>query len=184
MKESVPWIPHLAREYLEGLILPRWRCFEWGSGGSTLWLGRRVQHLISVEHDPEWALKCQIARPNARYLLIPPEPTEIGPDKAVPTHYRAGPIGNMNFEKYATAIIGQGPFDLVMVDGRARASCLIHAVPEVKPGGWLVLDNAERGYYLEHTAHLVKDWERVWFKGHGPRLDWPWECVFWRKPND
>nr|NIV37968.1 hypothetical protein [Anaerolineae bacterium] len=164
MTEAIPWIPHLAREYLERLILPKWRCFEWGSGGSTIWIGDRCESIISVEHDSDWALKAHQILPRGKYLLIPPEPPEMGPDKANPTHYRAGPIGNVNFEAYATSIIGQGPFDLVMVDGRARASCLIHAVPEVRPGGWLVLDNAERGYYLEHTAHLVKDWERIWFK--------------------
>ena len=179
---ALPWIPHLACEYLERLILPRWRCFEWGSGGSTVWLARRVQHLISVEHDPEWALEAQ--RIHVQYLLIPPKAPEMGPDKADPTHYRAGPIGNVNFERYATSIIGKGPFDLVLVDGRARASCLIHAVPEVKPEGWLVLDNAERGYYLQNTAHLVEGWESVHFTGHGPRNSWPWQCIFWRKPHE
>ena len=184
MKESVPWIPHLARKWLEMIIRPDWRCFEWGCGGSTIWLGDRCESIVSVEHDSDWALKTQRVLPRGKYLLIPPQEGEIGPDKANPTHYRAGPIGGVNFQQYATSIIDQGPFDLVLVDGRARASCLIHAVPEVRPGGWLVLDNAERGYYLEHTAHLMEGWERVWFTGHGPHIDWPWQCVFWRKPHE
>lgn len=180
--QPLPWIPHLSREYLERLIQPDWYAFEWGSGGSTLWLAPRVQQLISVEHDPEWGAKTQVVLPNVEYQLIPPEHGEFGANKAMPQLYLAGPIGNVNFKRYACSIDGRGPFDLVLVDGRARASCLLHAVPEVRPGGWLVLDNAERDYYLQYTAHLVKDWERVWFTGHGPHIDWTWQCVFWRKP--
>jgi hypothetical protein len=181
--EAVPWIPHLARKYLERMMLPRWRCFEWGSGGSTVWLAQRCQNLVSVEHNQEYYDKLQgYDLPNVDRWFIPPGPGEIGLDRANPEHYRAGSIGNANFLAYAQSITGNGPFDLVLVDGRARASCIVHAVPEVAPGGWLVLDNAERGYYLEQTAHLLQDWERVAFRGHGPYLGWQWECIFWRKP--
>lgn len=39
-------------------------------------------------------------------------------------------------------------FDIVLVDGRSRPSCLFHSLNKVKKGGLLVLDNAEREYYL------------------------------------
>jgi len=182
--EAVPWIPHMARKWMERILQPDFKCFEWGSGGSTIWLGDRCESIVSVEHDSKWALDIHRILPRGTYLLIPPEPPELGNDKANPNHYRAGPVSGVNFKAYATSIVGRGPFDLVMVDGRARASCIMHAVPEIRPGGWLVLDNAERDYYLEQTAELLQGWESVRFYGHGPYIDWPWQCAFWRKPYE
>ncbi|HKO93603.1 MAG TPA: hypothetical protein VJU61_20760, partial [Polyangiaceae bacterium] len=52
--DEAPWIPFVARRWLARQLRPHLRVFEWGSGGSTLFLARRVAELVSVEHDAEW----------------------------------------------------------------------------------------------------------------------------------
>ena len=69
-----------------------------------------------------------------------------------------------NFKKYAAAI-DEYPdeyFDLVIVDGRARPSCIMHSIPKIKEGGWLVVDNTGRTIY--HSAiqeYIVSSFEKV-----------------------
>ena len=40
--------------FLDGRLNKTMRVMEYGSGGSTAWYGRRVDHVTSVEHDPQW----------------------------------------------------------------------------------------------------------------------------------
>ena len=37
-------------------------------------------------------------------------------------------------------------FDLVIVDGYARPSCVLHAIPKIRRGGHLLLDDSDREY--------------------------------------
>lgn len=76
----------------------------------------------------------------------------------------------MNFQRYASQIdkYPDQHFDLVIVDGRARPSCLMHGVPKVKVGGMLVLDNADRDYYLARTHPFLKEFAPYRFRGMAP----------------
>lgn len=183
-----PWLPYLATDYIKRLK-PQ-RVFEWGSGQSTLFFyDIGVSWLFSVEHDKEWFDKTnkELLKHNTihiAYNLIPYETGTIGPDKANPTHYKSGSteLGDVNFKRYCSAIDDYGKFDLILIDGMARASCLAHAVSHVTEGGCIVLDNTgDRPYYLEQTAHLFGDyeagWEKVTFMGYGPILDYKWETT-------
>src|SRR5262245_28763699 len=52
---QVPWLTFGAVRFLESRLASTQRVFEYGSGGSTLFLARRVEQVISVEHDVRWA---------------------------------------------------------------------------------------------------------------------------------
>lgn len=159
-----PWFAPGAKEWLEERIQPGWMAFEWGSGGSTLWLEQLCASVYSVEHDEAWFWKVAARiKPSTMLQLCPPGAGALGDDRANPAHYRSYGRPGINFRDYARAIDLEGPFDLVMIDGRARASCIAHAVPRVKEGGVLVLDNTERSWYLERTAHLLDGWDRADF---------------------
>lgn len=186
---KVPWLPYMATEFLECRLLPRFRVFEWGSGGSTYWFSERCQRVISIEHDPARLI---VPIPtNVEALLLEPESGEIGPDPSEPSHYRSGSteVGpGRNWKRYATAIDAYDLFDVVLVDGMARASCISHAVPHVRPGGWLVIDNTgDRPYYLSKTINMFGNWdggwERVTFFGRGPILSYLWETTMFRRPK-
>jgi len=96
-------------------------------------------------------------------MLVYPGAEELGDDPANPEHYRSS-CQPGNFQDYASVIDVAGEFDLILVDGRARASCITHAVPRVMDSGILVLDNAERDWYTDQTEHLLEGWDRVDFQ--------------------
>ena len=49
-----PWITYDAIKWLDCFLNQTMRAFEWGSGGSTIFISQRVKHLISIEHDKKW----------------------------------------------------------------------------------------------------------------------------------
>lgn len=176
-----PWLPYLAIDYLVSLLQPDMTVFEYGSGGSTLFFSQRVKRVISIEHDIDWYHKFNMPA-NVEYFLIGYSDNLIGDEKSNPNHYTSNPFLK-NFRDYVCAIEQYNNLDLVLIDGRSRASCLKHAHGKVKSGGWIILDNAEREYYLQNTRHLFEKWETVEFYGYGPQIDWPWRTLFMRKPE-
>lgn len=166
----LPWINYNVIEFLlsknnEGNIV-----FEYGSGQSSLfWLGQGCE-LVSVEHDRDFYSRlCQKLKGRCEYVLIPPEPEAGGVefDPAATRSYHSSDYKGCNFRRYASYIdkFADDYFDVVVVDGRSRPSCIQHAVPKIKAGGMLILDNSDRSYYLENTANLLKDWRREVFTG-------------------
>lgn len=194
-----PWLPYLVTDYIRKLK-PQ-RVFEWGSGESTLFFfSIGVQYLVSVEHDKEWFddTNKKLSDKNITHLgynLIPHEDGTIGNNPANPMYYKSGStnLGDVNFKRYVTLIdrLKGSKFDLILIDGMARASCLSHAYSHVADGGCIVLDNTgDRPYYLEQTLSLFGNyedgWERVTFTGYGPILDYKWETTIFinkRKSN-
>ena len=93
---------------------------------------------------------------------------------ADPTQYVScfNEYNGKEFSAYATAIDRYADewFDLVVVDGRVRHSCIAHAMRKVKQQGILLLDNADRTYYLAPFPELADagKWELLTFVGHFP----------------
>lgn len=177
MNEAIPMLRPEVLRFLETRILrPYMTVFEWGMGGSTPWLADRVRHVTSVEHDEDWFNRVH-RRENMICMLIPPERGIINADPADPDGYfsddKRWPLHN--FERYASAIDSFGQFDLVFVDGRARPSCLKHGYCKLRTGGFLVLDDTDREYYLRYTTHLFDGWDRFVF------LEKKRETTIWRR---
>lgn len=130
---SAPWLHPEAVTRLETLLGPEMRVLEHGSGGSTLWLAERVRQVTAVECDPEWYAKVQALAPaNVRLILAP-----------------GGSI----------PLVGRAKYDLLLVDGMPladRALYLDAAAKLLAPGGWLVLDNANRPEYFGAWARLAE----------------------------
>jgi hypothetical protein len=166
LRGSKPWFVMGAITYLEDEFLENpggmlsFRSFEWGSGGSTLWLSQRTRSVITLEHDREWLEKTQAELQkygitNVALILRPLDGRYV-------EHIDDFPDGH---------------FDIIMVDGRRRSDCLRHALPKLRVGGALVLDNSERAEYQAAVKEI--DW---------PRQDWDsgysegWSTTVWRKP--
>ena len=159
------------------------RGFEYGSGGSTLFFGRRVGEITAAEHHAGWAERVRAAAAaegllNVRVLHRPAD--ETAPSQEVYVSRHAGHRG-ASYERYARTIDGfdDGSLDFVFVDGRARVACVAHAVRKVRPGGYLILDNAERERY-EAAHRLMEGHRRLVLRGVGPRVPWRFETVVWR----
>ena len=87
----------------------------------------------------------------------------------------------LSFERYVKTIddYPDESYDLVVVDGRARASCVQRAISKIRPGGYLLLDNSERTGYVGATE-LLKRYPRTDFYGLVPCNLEPYQTSVWR----
>ena len=186
LDQRLPWIvfgatdfleDYLNRERLHGRPL---RGFEYGSGGSTLfWLAFGAT-VVSIEHDPQWYARLRQrldAASPVDYRLVLPEPGEAdshGADIADPDSYRSedASFRGYTFCNYVSQIdsFPGGHFDVILIDGRARPACIQHSVDKVRPGGLLVLDNADRSYYTARTQPCLGNFTRHEFRGPVPGI--------------
>jgi precorrin-6B methylase 2 len=168
LKGSKPWFVMGAITYLEDEFLEdpygvlTFRAFEWGCGGSTLWLSQRTKSVVALEHDREWV-----------------ESTRAELDKYGITNVSLVlKFLDRGYVEYIDTFPDEH-FDIIMVDGRRRSDCLRRAIPKLRCGGALVLDNSERAEYQEAMKAI----------GHWQRRDWDsgysegWSTTVWRKPE-
>ena len=150
---SHPVMSEDAISYFDSILEKDWLAFELGSGGSTIWLAKRVMQVISVENDEHWfeavgQVLIQESLTNADLRLISLKPED-------PLFSWAG---------YAQSILKfkHDYFDLVFVDGwdPCRVPCVGYAIPKLKPGGWLVVDDTTQPYIYDIFS-LVEKWSRV-----------------------
>jgi len=153
---QLPWLTFAAVDFLGRNVGPRDTVFEWGMGGSSLFLARRAAHVVSIEHESAWfeITRAEIARreiANWEGFLVAPDPLPTGKDLSPsdPAAYYSSQThfaGN-TFRDYAS-FIDRYPdrhFDIVLIDGRVRPSCVRHAIAKARR--IIVIDNAERRHY-------------------------------------
>lgn len=162
IKDALPWYTLPALQWLQAYVKPEMQVFEWGSGGSTLFFAKRARSVITIEHDLNWfkVLHDQVKEySNLEYRHIPADAANEGDGSYYSASARA------TFKAYVMAIEAypDHSFDIVAVDGRARPSCVQHAVPKVRPGGILILDNSER--YPEAYDNFDSTWSMFEFYG-------------------
>lgn len=128
--QAVPWISPAAIDFLAGILTPDMEVIEHGSGGSTLFMAERVSKVTAYEVDPDWqAIVKQKAPANVRIISR----------------------GTHNIRKAKQV-------DLLFIDGeplKDRCEWLAYAEDFVKPGGWIVLDNANRPEYKAERDALA-----------------------------
>jgi hypothetical protein len=194
----LPWINFPAIDLLAGSLRPGARVFEYGCGGSTLFFLDRGLQVVSVEHEEVWLRRISelVAAGGAgsaewRGLLRPPllrndrpspqELADVGSYRSASRRFAL-----FSFEDYARAIddFPDAHFDLVLVDGRARPSCVRHAARKVRPEGLLLLDNTERPYYLERTPDCLPGWRKALdCFGPTPTQRQFTRCTVWQRPR-
>lgn len=181
LNAACPWLTFDAIVALRERVWPGMRVFEFGSGGSTLfWLAKGASQIVSIEHDPAWhgvVLARTADRQEVKLRLVLPEAagTEGGlHDPADPALFQSDDdaFRGFSFERYVRQIdtFPDGYFDVLLVDGRARPACIAHGARKVKPGGLLILDNAERAYYIAQTRRFLRDFRRELFTGMVPQV--------------
>jgi hypothetical protein len=77
--EAKPWIPFAAANWLHHYLNRNRTVFEWGSGGSTIFLSERAGKVFSIEHDKKWhtlvsKVLAQRGITNCSYYLREPKP--------------------------------------------------------------------------------------------------------------
>jgi hypothetical protein len=178
---DVPWWTYDAIERVEDFLKSRdcARVFEYGSGASTVWLAKRAASVVSVDHDAGWIA---FSRPrlaefgHAQVELVPADDPAVSDPR-----YQSGKSGHRgeSFKAYAESIDRwPGAFDLIVVDGRARAACLEKAVERLAQDGMIVFDNSHRRRYREAIA--ASGLEATVTRGLVPSLPLPDETTLLR----
>jgi hypothetical protein len=128
--EPQPWLTYPVVRWLETVLTPATRVFEYGAGSSTAWFARpgRIKEIISVEHDAGWFAALP-QPPNGRILHIPFRGTwwDAGEDSP-----------------YVRAIADGAPWDVVVVDGMARTACARLADTYLSAAGLVILDDTDK----------------------------------------
>ena len=125
--QSLPWLHADAIDALEKILQPSFEVCEFGGGGSTLWLAERVNWVSTYEPDISWLKAIDKEITNGELFLSDNPPTV------------------------------ERKYDLLFIDGEPveKRRDWIKAAPQiVKPGGFMVLDNANRPEYAKERALL------------------------------
>jgi hypothetical protein len=192
--DEQPWMTFSAIKFLKSIVTKDMKVFEYGSGGSTIFLLKLAQKVITVEHDKYWAEKVlELVRKNDLenkhefYTILPSE--EVSQNNLNPSDFDSyisqdNSFLGFSFKDYAQSIEAyqNNYFDLVVIDGRARPSCFKHSVNKVKEGGYILLDNSERDYYHRIHIHLNnQNWVKYSLYGPGPYNSYFWGTCIWQR---
>ena len=112
---------------------------EFGSGCSTAFFAQFRVHITSFEHHPFWYAKVQ------DYLTS-------NAIENVTHHFMKNPY------YLACSQFTDESFDIIYVDGLDRIKCIEHTMRLVKPGGVLILDDAQHEKYNK-AYELLKNWQ-------------------------
>ena len=191
VSDRIPWITFGAIDFLKRYLSSDMKVFEYGTGGSTLFFLDRVESVVSVEHDASWVeivtsglTEDELNRWSCH--LIEPENT-IDADSRGSLSDRAEYQSNApdflgsTFHQYVMSIDGypDGGFDLIMIDGRSRPSCFVHALEKVKNQGYIFWDNTEREHYHETMDLAPENMKMIDFPGPSPYVDFFTRTTAW-----
>ena len=135
---GIPWFSEAAIDFLEGYLAAGMTAFEWGAGGSTVYLAARTGAVTSVENDAAWIARVRerLAREGQGHVEFLHRPYDFAAATA------------FEDSAYLHAIDGRTA-DVIVVDGaeenvQVRPRCFYLAERHVRPGGIIVVDDAWR----------------------------------------
>ena len=144
MHPDYPWLTKSANSFLTSWLRENYEGLEFGSGRSTIWFAERINHLTSVEHNREWYqwVNQQIEDrqiSNVNYFLIEEQDSQ---DREY-----------IETSKYVAVArqFENDSLDFALVDGILRGPCALMVTKKIKPGGILVVDNAN--WFLPCVSH-------------------------------
>lgn len=157
---SLPWISWKAIDALDAILKPGMRAFEYGTGGSTVFLAKRCAHVRSVEENEEWFAKTRQALGIAELDNV--EAVFADADFSSPEAYMASP--------FFLTLTEEPSYDVIFIDGQDnvgvfRPLCFERAEKAIRPGGIIVVDDAWRYPELASKSHAKQHRE---FRSVGP----------------
>ncbi len=159
---ALPWLTFDAIRVIEARLRPGTRVFEFGSGHSTVYWAEKGAELYSVEDDAFWFGMMQ-------------------------TKLQGRPDVHLFFEQEHWDYVGrvgkcEGTFDIVLVDGSHRKDCMLAAMPMLKPGGLLVVDNTDWHWFQKVFPRMPPDWVVHHYPGCAPFIGHASQTTVWVKP--
>ena len=166
-----PWLTPAAIQELCSWLTKDKVAIELGSGRSTYWFAKRCKHIVSVESDQSWFAHVR---------------KKLDEDKIENVNYIFAPV-RQNEDPYSSPYLKplldapDQSFDFALVDGDYRGEAALTAITKVKPGGLLMVDNAN--WFLpssskspssvgqkqkpatkiwEEFSAKTQDWKKIW----------------------
>lgn len=181
-----PWLTRQANAFLSTLLKPTDCGLEWGSGRSTIWFAKRIKYLTSVEHNEDWYKRVMEQIKSNNILNVKYFHCKIEQD-----------MKNPNESSYCQVVnnFGKASLDFVLLDGIYRDLCANMVLEKIRPGGIIVLDNAN--WYLpcdsispnsrpKNSTPASEEWVHFLNRVRGWRLIWTTDGVtdtaIWFKP--
>lgn len=181
---DTPWWTYHAIEFVDEHLANMGHqamVFEYGSGASTLWLAKRCQSLISIEHDAQWYQQiAQHTNNNKNILLLHLPPNILQVNK--PSFYSSDKQPFLDFQSYVESINKfERQFDIIIIDGRCRPQCLSFAIEKLNKNGIIVFDNSNRERYQYCLSKPGIEIQRFW--GRVPGSPFRSETAILKKIN-
>ena len=107
------------------------KVLEYGSGQSTIEISGKCRSVVSVEHQEDWYNKTLRIIPSNCELML----------KKPTLHYVEAPLS-------------KGPFDIILIDGRARVACASICKSLGHKDTIVFIHDFERPEYQEALTHL------------------------------
>jgi len=155
---GMPWWSFGATQAVADYLRPDMPVFEFGSGGSGIFLASRAAHVTCVEDEESWS------------QLVHDEAKRRGIGNLQVLH-RPFDFHNPHAFQASSYLAALGPesYDLIVVDGKeeseqVRDVCFWKAEEYIEPGGVIVVDDSWRYPQIKarNKAHKFRD-----FKGTG-----------------
>lgn len=111
--------------------------FEFGAGNSTFFWRKFIPRVVSVEHDKSWHkfLEGEIGQSKNQHKLI------------------FQPLSTEKF--YQKSILEErGKFQIIIIDGRERVSCVDFATQKLAQDGVIIFDDTNRDKYKPGVEKL------------------------------
>jgi hypothetical protein len=167
-----PWLCKEAVGYCDSNLDINMKGIEFGSGRSTIWFAGKLGSLVSIEHDASWYSKVagKISEKklyNIDYKLIPLNHPESEGEKS----YQVLPDYVGVFLNYP-----DNYFDFVVVDGHYRTNVIFAAVPKIKSGGLILVDDVNFWGDYDNVP-VPKEWQLVSISTNGIK-----KTGIWRVP--
>lgn len=148
---ALPWYTYPAVEYLSQLDFSDAEVLEFGGGQSTEWWCARAKSVVCLESNTAWSTSLSQRLGGRATILAVSSPAK------------------------AAELVGERKFDVIVVDDGSgvgpdgRADNARTAFSHLKPGGLVIVDNADANYSGPIAAIAREaNWNRVDFIGFAP----------------
>ena len=137
-----PWWTFCIKSRVDDILKPDMSVLEFGSGNSTVWVAQRVQSVVSIESNAGW------------YEQVKKMLAELELSNVDLRHSGADTFTDIAF-------VADRSLDFCIIDGWNRGECAVVALPKMKTGGWIYLDNSDMDMAQEEDGHNIRTAENV-----------------------
>lgn len=166
-RESINWL----YKYIKNSKINKLKLLEYGSGSSTAYFLSLGLDVTTIEHDTMWINNVKKKLNNNLLNNWTPfiiNNTKYGEEEGSDGEY---------YDDYVNHVKNLEMFDIIIIDGRCRSSCIEKSINNLNKGGLFIVDNAERNRYKKAINNFIpKIWNKYVFPTH---VD---TTIIWEKP--